>query len=49
MTELFRLYLIVGGLPAAYVFYNGNINTQEKVVYYPVYMLMFIQKKNWTN
>ena len=29
----------------AYVFYNGNICTQGKVIYYPIYMLMFVQKK----
>lgn len=32
-------------IPAAYVFHNGNISTQEKVTYYPIYMLMFVQKK----
>lgn len=29
----------------AYVFYNGNVYTQGKVIYYPIYMLMFVQKK----
>lgn len=33
----------------AYVFYNGNICTQGKVIYYPIYMLMFVQKKDWAN
>ncbi len=32
-------------IPTAYVFYNGNICTKGKVVYYPIYMLMFVQKK----
>lgn len=29
----------------AYVFHNGNVHTDEKVVYYPVYMLMFMKKE----
>lgn len=29
----------------AYVFYNGNVNVNDKVKYLPVYMLMFIEKK----
>lgn len=29
----------------AYVFHNGNIAIKEKIVYYPIYMLMFVQKK----
>ena len=28
-----------------YVFYNGNVICQEKVTYYPVYMLMFVKNK----
>ena len=28
----------------AYVFHNGNIDARDKVVYYPIYMLMFVQK-----
>ncbi len=32
-------------IPAAYVFHNGNVSTSEKVTYYPIYMLMFIQKE----
>ncbi|MCD8336870.1 MAG: DUF4143 domain-containing protein [Lachnospiraceae bacterium] len=28
----------------AYVFHNGNVSTEGKIVYYPVYMLMFVDK-----
>lgn len=33
------------GIPAAYVFHNGNVSISDKVIYYPIYMLMFIQKE----
>ena len=33
------------GITCAYVFHNGNVSTNNKVIYYPIYMLMFIQKK----
>ena len=33
------------GIPVAYVFHNGNISTSDKVTYYPIYMLMFVQKE----
>ena len=29
----------------AFVFHNGNISTADKVTYYPIYMLMFLQKR----
>ncbi len=29
----------------AYVFHNGNVSRKGKVVYYPAYMLMFVQKE----
>ena len=29
----------------AYVFHNGNVSRKDKVRYYPVYMLMFLQKE----
>lgn len=32
------------GISKAYVFHNGNIVENCKVTYYPIYMLMFIQK-----
>ena len=32
------------GIKEGYVFYNGNVEKKEKVGYYPVYMLMFIEK-----
>lgn len=32
------------GIPTAYVFHNGNVSVVGKVVYYPIYMLMFVQK-----
>ncbi|MBR0522183.1 MAG: AAA family ATPase, partial [Firmicutes bacterium] len=28
-----------------FVFCNSNIQVQERITYYPVYMLMFLQKK----
>ena len=31
-------------IPEAFVFHNGNISTSGRVSYYPIYMLMFIQK-----
>ena len=31
-------------IPAAYVFHNGNVKISDNVTYYPIYMLMFIQK-----
>jgi len=33
-------------IPAAYVFHNGNVSTSGKIIYYPIYMLMFLQKEN---
>lgn len=33
-------------IPKAYVFYNGNVYIDGKVNYYPIYMLMFVQKKS---
>ena len=32
-------------IPTAYVFHNGNVSRNGKIVYYPVYMLMFVQKE----
>lgn len=29
----------------AYVFHNGNVSRKGKIVYYPVYMLMFVHKE----
>ena len=31
-------------IPKAYVFCNANIKEKENVVYYPIYMIAFIQK-----
>ncbi|MCD7820040.1 MAG: DUF4143 domain-containing protein, partial [Lachnospiraceae bacterium] len=28
----------------AYVFHNGNVSTDGKIIYYPIYMLMFVEK-----
>lgn len=33
------------GIDEGYVFCNGNIEAADKVTYYPIYMLMFLQKK----
>lgn len=32
-------------IPEAFVFHNGNVNISDKAVYYPIYMLMFVQKE----
>lgn len=32
-------------IPAAFVFHNGNISSTGKITYYPIYMLMFVQKE----
>lgn len=32
-------------IPQGYVFCNGNVEVVGKVVYYPIYMLMFLQKE----
>ncbi|MCD7715231.1 MAG: AAA family ATPase [Lachnospiraceae bacterium] len=31
----------------AYVFHNGNVSTNGKIIYYPIYMLMFAEKKQF--
>lgn len=31
-------------IPAAYVFHNGNVSVSGRIVYYPIYMLMFLHK-----
>ena len=33
-------------IPRAFVFHNGNVSSSGKIIYYPIYMLMFIQKHN---
>ncbi len=32
------------GIPEAYVFHNGNVRAEGKVSYYPIYMLMFVER-----
>ena len=32
------------GITKAYVFHNGNISSKNKVDYFPIYMLMFLEK-----
>lgn len=32
------------GIPQSFVFHNGNVSTDDRIVYYPIYMLMFVQK-----
>lgn len=44
VMELFRLYLIVGGMPAAVVFHGGNVSVKDKITYYPIYMMMFLRE-----
>lgn len=29
----------------AYVFHNGNVSVSDKISYYPIYMLMFVENK----
>jgi len=31
-------------IPRAFVFHNGNVRRDEKIIYYPIYMLMFVEK-----
>lgn len=31
-------------IPQAFVFHNGNVSVADRVIYYPIYMLMFVQK-----
>ncbi len=32
-------------IPEAYVFHNGNVSVSDKIRYYPIYMLMFVEKE----
>lgn len=32
-------------IPKAYVFHNGNVSSNGKIRYYPIYMLMFVKQK----
>ena len=32
-------------IPEAFVFYNGNVNVDNKITYLPIYMVMFLSKK----
>lgn len=32
-------------IPKGYVFCNGNVETKDRITYYPVYMIMFMQKQ----
>ena len=32
-------------IPEAYVFHNGNVSVSDKIRYYPIYMLMFVEKR----
>lgn len=36
-------------IPEAYVFHNGNVSTSEKIKYYPVCMLTFVQREKATD
>ncbi len=33
------------GISKAYVFHNGNINCEGKIIYAPIYMIMFVKKE----
>lgn len=33
------------GIDEGYVFWNGNVEVSDKVTYFPIYMLMFLHKK----
>ena len=32
-------------IPVAYVFHNGNLEQTDRVIYLPVYMLMFLARE----
>lgn len=32
-------------IPRGYVFCNGNVETKDKITYYPIYMVMFMKKQ----
>ena len=36
-------------IPVAYVFQNDNVKVAERIVYLPIYMIMFLQKEKTTN
>ena len=36
------------GIPFAYVFHNGNVEQTDRVIYLPVYMLMFLTREKET-
>ena len=36
-------------IPEAFVLYNDNVRVEGKVVYLPVYMTMFLQRKSDSN
>ncbi len=33
------------GIPKAYVFHNGNVSVSGKISYYPIYMIMFVERE----
>ena len=33
-------------IPEAYVFQNDNVSQTGKITYYPIYMLMFVEKQD---
>lgn len=37
------------GIRTGYVFCNGNIETRDQIIYFPIYMLMFLKKKELPN
>ena len=37
------------GIKEAFVFQNDNVSMKGNVVYYPIYMLMFVENKKFVN
>ncbi len=33
------------GIPKAYMFHNGNVSVSGKISYYPIYMIMFVERE----
>ena len=45
MIKLATLFSDVGAIEEAFVLSNYNVEVKENLVYYPIYMLMFIENE----